>query len=418
MLLGGHIIFVRGQVSSMKKRIGFLFLVLCSFCFASNKKVIKNQESTSKIIDEYYEQLSEIERISQIFLVNIEGNKNYRAVEWTKEGIPVVPGGVLLFSYNIGKTPEEVILFTDSIANYCRKNKITCPYIAIDQEGGEVNRLGSITSNLSSCKKIAENYSALDAKKIYELQGNQLKILGINMNLAPVAEPQIEYNKDFLSRRSFGNIAQTIIYSTNCVRAYEENSIASVVKHFPGNSNTDPHYGLPIISLSQIEFERNFLLPFSFVITSGNPTCVLMSHAIVDGYSIKTPACLSSFWIEDILKNKIGYNGIIISDDIFMNALAKNGYPPEKAVIQAIEAGVDVLMLSEKKFLLVATILMDKAKKNPGFKNKIDQAAKKILLFKYKQGLLGKENVLHAKSIKERLDDFYKVYKIGQTYEK
>lgn len=418
MLLGGHIIFVRGQVSSMKKRIGFLFLVLCSFCFASNKKVIKNQESTSKIIDEYYEQLSEIEKISQIFLVNIEGNKNYRAVEWTKEGIPVVPGGVLLFSYNIGKTPEEVILFTDSIANYCRKNKITCPYIAIDQEGGEVNRLGSITSNLSSCKKIAENYSALDAKKIYELQGNQLKILGINMNLAPVAEPQIEYNKDFLSRRSFGNIAQTIIYSTNCVRAYEENSIASVVKHFPGNSNTDPHYGLPIISLSQIEFERNFLLPFSFVITSGNPTCVLMSHAIVDGYSIKTPACLSSFWIEDILKNKIGYNGIIISDDIFMNALAKNGYPPEKAVIQAIEAGVDVLMLSEKKFLLVATILMDKAKKNPGFKNKIDQAAKKILLFKYKQGLLGKENVLHAKSIKERLDDFYKVYKIGQTYEK
>lgn len=382
------------------------FLLVFSFVFLSN----------SESVDSYYEGLSEVEKVSQLFLVNVEGKESYRSVEFLKDETPVVPGGVLLFSYNIGDTPEEVMAFNDSIISYCNYNNTVCPYIAVDQEGGEVNRLGGITSVLRSCKRLSDNYSPEDAKIIYGLQAQQMKLLGIHMNLAPVAEPQIDYNRDFLSRRSFGNASRTIVYSTQCVRAYEENGIASVVKHFPGNSNTDPHVGLPIISISQKDFDSNFLLPFAFVLNGCNPTCVLMSHAIVEGYGEKTPACLSSFWIGEMLRKKIGYEGLVISDDIFMGALADNGYPPEKAVIQAIEAGVDVLMLSEKKFLDSVFILIEECRRRPDFQKKVEVASKKVLAFKHKQGLLQKNN--EVRTIEDRMEDFRKIYKVGQTYEK
>lgn len=370
----------------------------------------------SENVDAYYERLSDVQKISQLFLVNIEGNKTYRSVEFLEDGTPVVPGGVLLFSYNIGDTPEELMSYNDSIMNYCIENGITCPYIAVDQEGGEVNRLGAITSVLRSCKRLSDNYSPDEAEIIYGLQAEQMRLLGIHMNLAPVAEPQIDYNRDFLSRRSFGSAPRTMVYATKCVRAYENKNVATVVKHFPGNSNTDPHLGLPVISLPQKDFDSNFILPFAFVLNGGNPTCVLMSHAIVEGYGEKTPACLSSFWIEEMLRNRIGYEGLVISDDIFMSALADNGYPPEKAVVQAIEAGVDVLMLSEKKFLQAAYVLMEECSRRPDFKKKVDVAVKRVLAFKDRQGLL--EGNREVKSIDDRMAAFRKAYKVGQTYEK
>lgn len=370
----------------------------------------------SENVDAYYERLSDVQKISQLFLVNIEGKKTYRSVEFLEDGTPVVPGGVLLFSYNIGDTPEELMSYNDSIMNYCIENGITCPYIAVDQEGGEVNRLGAITSVLRSCKRLSDNYSPDEAEIIYGLQAEQMRLLGIHMNLAPVAEPQIDYNRDFLSRRSFGSAPRTMVYATKCVRAYENKNVATVVKHFPGNSNTDPHLGLPVISLPQKDFDSNFILPFAFVLNGGNPTCVLMSHAIVEGYGEKTPACLSSFWIEEMLRNRIGYEGLVISDDIFMSALADNGYPPEKAVVQAIEAGVDVLMLSEKKFLQAAYVLMEECSRRPDFKKKVDVAVKRVLAFKDRQGLL--EGNRELKSIDDRMVAFRKAYKVGQTYEK
>lgn len=391
----------------MKKFFLIVFVFLCSCVFAAADN-----------LDSYFNKLNDEEKVFQLFLVNIEGNKNYRPVEFLEDGSAVVPGGVLLFSYNIGNTAEELVLFLNSINEYCLKNKITPPYVAVDQEGGDVNRLRGITSALPSCKKIAENNSAEDAKRIYANQARQMRLLGIHMNLAPVAESLLDYNKDFLGSRSFGTIPESVVYGSLCVGAYEENGVASVVKHFPGNSNTDPHTGLPVISLSKEEFENNFLLPFAFILNAAEPDCILMSHAIVKGYDENTPACLSSFWIDEVLKNTMNYNGLVISDDIFMGALADNGFPPEVAVFKAIDAGVDVLMLSEKRFLNAARILIAESKRNPEFKNKIDAAVKRVLAFKYKYGLLNPEDKFNLMPVEERVFQFNQVYKEGQNHEK
>ena len=374
----------------------------------------------SSAVDRYIDSLDDVQKISQMFLVNIEGNKTYRSAEFLPDGTPVVPGGVLLFSYNIAETPKEIMEFTSSVEKYCVENNITNAYVAIDQEGGNVNRLREITSRLPSNQKVAEHYSPEQAGGLYSIQAKQMRVLGINMNLAPVIEPVIDSNRGFLGNRSFGNAPASIAYSMKCIAAYEKNGVATVVKHFPGNTNTDPHTGLPVINLSDSDFEMYCLVPFAFAMTQ-DPSAILMSHTIVKGKDEKSPACLSFYWINDVLKDTLGYEGLVVSDDIFMGALADYGYPPEVAVVQAVKAGTDILMLSEKKFLYAVQMLIEKKSKDKTIEEKINHAVKRIIEFKLKKGVLSidtsgniqNKSVLSGKSIEERLDVFYSAKKNG-----
>ena len=100
------------------------------------------------------------------------------------------------------------------------------------------------------------------------------------------------------------------------------------------------------------------------------------------------PACFSKYWISDCVRDKFGFNGLVFSDDIFMGALAKNGYPPQEACVKAIDAGVDVIMLSEKRFGHVAEILQKKAKEDDSFAKELDRAVKNVIRYKIKAGIL------------------------------
>lgn len=328
--------------------------------------------------------LSEIEKISQIFLVNVEGNETFYPVEFLEDGAAVVPGGIILFSYNIGDSKEQLKNYISSINAFYKKNKSPLPFIALDQEGGEVNRLKKITSHLPSEKIISVNYTLQEAKSIYSNQAVQMKELGVTMNLAPVAEAEIESNKLFLGTRTFGSVPKSVAYSMVCVRAYEENGIASVAKHFPGNANSDPHTGSVEITLSSSEVFKNFIFPFALILKS-NPSCVLVSHAKINSLD-ENPACMSSFWIKEILQSRLGFEGLVMSDDIFMGAISDS--PPEQVAANAIISGVDVIMLSEKKFLSIAKSLLNLAADDKFFATRLCEAEKKVLDFKLKKRII------------------------------
>lgn len=384
--------------------------LLASVVFAASKSFGKNvlhAKKENKITESQaiLSTMTEMQKISQIFLVNIEGDKNYKAVEFDSDNTPIVPGGVLLFSYNIAPTKEGVIEYTESIRDYCRNNSIPYPYVAVDQEGGDVNRLKSITSPLPSNSIVAQKLTPQDAQKFYSLQAKQMESLGITMNLSPVCESLLETNKDFLETRSYGNQAKTCTYSIASILGYETSNVAQVAKHFPGNTNTDPHTGLPEINESSIKIERDFLFPFALILRS-KPSCVLMSHARVKGFDEKNPAALSSFWITDMLRDKMNFKGLVISDDIFMGALNKNGFPPEAAAVMAIKAGTNVIMLSEKKFVSVARILLEKSKSDTELRDKITESEIKVIEFKTAHNVLSETTI----SKESRLDKFNKAY--------
>ncbi len=390
---------------------------------AVNSLVLPELQAQRRAVKEYVSSLSLEEQVCQLFIANLEGNETYIPVEWTKTQASrkaLVPGGYLFFSYNIAETPEKIITFTDSINSYCASRGIIPPYLALDQEGGAVNRLRGIAGPLPSCEKISETISVADAYRLYALQAVQMRALGFTMNLAPVAEISDDSNRGFLSGRSYGDSASVVEYGTSAVNAFQNNGVAAVLKHFPGNTNTDPHTGLPEITLTPVQLESDVMIPFSRLVSHA-PAGVLMSHARTSALDSETPACLSPSWVTGKLRGAAGFKGIIFSDDIFMAALAENGYPPEKAAVLAVEAGVDVIMISEKRFAGPASVLTARAEHDAVFAGKIRAAAERVVGFKIQYGLLRMENdgaswhvviprktdgSAHARETEERLEQF------------
>jgi beta-N-acetylhexosaminidase len=331
----------------------------------------------------YIDSLSETQKLSQLFLVNLEGKDRFHPVEFDDEGNPAIPGGYLLFSYNIADTPEQTAAFTSSIKDYCAERERIPPYLAIDHEGGTVNRVRHLI-RLPSAREVASSYSPDEAEELYYAQGTFLKTLGVHLNLAPVAEAATNENKDFLDDRSFGGLEKAIPYSERALEGYRRAGIGTALKHFPGNTNDDPHTGLPLISADKESFERDYIAPFRAL--AKNTAGVLMSHARTSFGD--APACLSRYWVTTVLREDLGFEGLVISDDVYMAALEKNGYPPEKAVIAAIEAGVTVLMISEKRFIPALNALKKRADTDADFKNLIDDATRRVITFKIERGIL------------------------------
>lgn len=360
------------------------------------KDYIFPKTKTAEIeLENYIKNLPLERKIAQLFIENLEGNKTFRSYEsfgdvtGKKDDTPMVAGGYLFFSYNLSDTVEETASYVASIRNYTAQKGQIQPFLAIDQEGGWVNRLKKLTGKLPSQEEVAQKFDIFGAYDLYAVEAEKMAEIGFNMNLAPVIEVCTDDNREFLDGRSFGDALQTSAYGIACVNAYENKGIASVIKHFPGNTNTDPHTGLPEITLPEEELKK-LILPFKKV-CQHEPAGVLMSHARTSARDEKTPACLSKVWVTDVLRNEYGYQGIIFSDDIFMSALADNGFPPEKAAVLAIEAGVDCIMTSEKRFAKQARLIYKKALEDPAFASRIDQSVKRILQYKIKAGLFNLE---------------------------
>ncbi len=356
-----------------------------------NAYVKENKAAHEVKIAEFVKNMPLEQKIAQMFIENLEGNVNFRsfesagAVNGSNDKTPLVAGGYLYFSYNIGNSRQEMKAFNDSVMAYCDEYKIIHPFLSVDQEGGWVSRLKKLNKKLPSNEDVASSMSVADAYTLYTNQARQMAEMGFHMNLAPVIEVCTDDNKEFLDGRSFGSLEQVLSYGRACINGYENAGIATVVKHFPGNTNTDPHTGLPEITLAKDELFES-IESFHKLIDC-NPEALLMSHARTSVLDPGVPACLSKVWVTDILRNEWGYQGLIFSDDIFMGALADNGYPPEEAALMAVEAGIDCIMISEKRFARPASVLYKKAAADPAFEEKIDRAVCRILSYKEKAHL-------------------------------
>lgn len=396
----------------MRKGLFIFFTAITVFFFYSCKNQEKNHQKIQWLISEtaevkqkktsaikkYIDALSLEKKIAQLFIVNINGNKTFYPVE------KYIPGGFLFFSYNLAENPLEIMNFTDSVRLYCCENDFVPPFLAIDQEGGYVSRLKIVNGPLPSAEKVAKKMNVSEAYKLYSLQALQMRSLGFDMNIAPVVEVKTQENAKFLDARSFGDYEAVKKYSTAFINAFENNRVGAVAKHFPGNTNTDPHTNLPEISLSWEKLEKS-LLPFNKISTL-QTSGVLMSHARTLAKDEKTPACLSHFWVNEELKEKRRFQGIVFSDDIFMDALKQNGFDEEKACVMALDAGIDCIMISEKRIgKKVINVLIEKAESDSDFLSKINEKVEKILRYKVKSGILKFQRVA-----KEEHSDFVAEY--------
>ena len=260
-------------------------------------------------------------------------------------------GGLLLFSRD----------YKDANGNYLTKDAFTAAVqsyqdaadipllIGSDEEGGTVTR-ASRNGNLFSSPLASpqELYASLgmDGLLSTTLSYNQtLREIGVNVNFAPVCDVSID-RSDFIYARSFGKDAQTTAdYIAKVVPAYADAGVACVLKHFPGyGNNADTHTGIAVDERSYETFETSDFLPFSAGIAAGAPF-VLVSHNIVNCMDASLPASLSPK-VHEILRGTLGFDGVVVTDDLAMDAVKAYAQDGRVAVL-ALQAGNDMIVTTD-----------------------------------------------------------------------
>ena len=285
------------------------------------------------------------EKVGQLFFVRCPETDAAKDVE------DYHLGGLLLFGRDYKDAGGAWLAedaFTSALASYQAAADLPL-FIGSDEEGGTVTRASRNPNLFSSpLKSSQELYAAAGMDGILEetLRYNErLKALGINVNFAPVCDVSTDPG-DFIYARSFGKDAQTTAdYITRVVPVYEQAGVACVLKHFPGyGNNVDTHTGIAVDERSYETFETADLLPFSAGIAAGAPF-VLVSHNIVNCMDASLPASLSPK-VHEILRGTLGFDGLIVTDDLAMDAVssyAQNG----SAAVLALLAGNDMIVTTD-----------------------------------------------------------------------
>lgn len=314
-------------------------------------------------------------KVGQMFIAKCPPQDQIKTIE------EYGPGGYILFSNDFkDKSPEQTI---DFIADFQKTSNIPM-FIAVDEEGGLVNRISNHEQFRST--------PFLSPQELYLKNGFEqiridteeksifLKNLGVNLNLAPVCDISTEPS-DFMYDRTFGkNASETSLYVSEVVKIMNDNKIGSALKHFPGyGKNIDTHEYQAIDNRDYSYFVNNDFLPFKAGINS-DATVVMISHNIVSCMDDTNPASLS-LEVHNTLRNELGFEGLIMTDDLDMKAIS-NYLDPETAAIKAVSSGNDLICSSNIDVQIPAII---NAIENGNIDIEIiDKAVLRILIAKLK----------------------------------
>lgn len=360
--------------------------------FSSSDKTIKekkvekeeNKDIENSIFKDYFQKAQMVvekmtleEKIGQLFLVRY----NKTDVEYQKD---YFPGGYILFAKDFESHTKESI--KDEIANNQRINKYPL-IMAVDEEGGYVTRISKYSSFRSERFQSPRYYydqGGYDLlEKIETEKAQLLKEIGINLNLAPVADVSTSED-DFIYNRTFGKrAAETAEFVEKMVAYANKNKINSCLKHFPGyGNNKDTHTGIAIDDRPYESFLENDFLPFKSGIEAKVPS-ILISHNIIKAIDDNTPASLSAKVIKE-LRETLGFTGVIITDDLAMDAV-KQYVDNHEAATKAINAGNDMIITSD--FITMHQEIKKSVAEGKISEETINKAASRIIAWKYYSNL-------------------------------
>jgi len=263
--------------------------------------------------------------------------------------------------------------------------------IATDQEGGEVSRLQTFHGYLPSAEEMAatgDPHFALtqgiqDAKWLHQL--------GINVDLAPVVDVQT-VDPPVLATRMFGRDPQTVVnFAGSFLSGLQNNDIAGCLKHFPGLGavTSDPHDGLPVVKRSMADLQKIDLAPYKLMINKYHPAMIMVTDVVMTAIDPNLPAVLSPKAVDGILHGQLGYDGVVITDDLHMGGIS-NTWSSQVAAVLAIAAGVDIIEgpASPAEIAGIITALKQALQQGRLTIDHINQSVQRILLMKLQYGIL------------------------------
>ncbi|WP_186802657.1 beta-N-acetylhexosaminidase [Lacrimispora celerecrescens] len=294
-------------------------------------------------------------------------------------------GNVILFSHNI-ESRNQLKELCESIQRLVKEETGEFAFITIDQEGGVVRRLPEGSVSIPGAMALTQTGDKENAYEAALLTGQELRELGINFNLAPVLDINNNPDNPVIGVRSFGP-DKTMVSKFGCamVKGYLDAGIMCSVKHFPGHGDTavDSHLSLPCIRKSYEELEQEELIPFIEAFQRG-ATAVTLAHILFPRIEKEhLPVTMSETIIQGILRNRLGFEGLVISDCLEMNAI-KEYFGTATGAKKAIMAGVDLVFISHTASLAAeAAREIERAVESGEIPiSRIDDAVERILAYK------------------------------------
>lgn len=282
--------------------------------------------------------------VGQLLMVGFQGTELSRTfLDWVQE---YRPGGVILFSRNL-VDPEQVARLTNALQEHAPNPPLL---IAIDEEGGCVSRLPRGFTTFPAASKIATCHSPDVAYGAAEVTARELRSVGINMNLAPVLDVNSNPDNPIIGDRAYGTQPEQVCtYGMAVMQGLEDNGIIPCGKHFPGHGDTmtDSHHVLPVVEADRTRLDAVELEPFRRAIRRGLPA-TMTAHVRYPALDAEAPATLSRPILTDLLRNRLGFEGVTLTDDMEMRAILDHQSIGE-ASVRALQAGADMVVICHRQ---------------------------------------------------------------------
>ena len=332
------------------------------------------------------------QKIGQLLYIGLPGTE-YDAV--TRELVEYVrPGGVIIFGRNVAAAPQ-----LRGLLDAVRSSSDVEPLFGIDQEGGLVDRLRRICTPMPAARSIRQHGDLAAARSLGRITGEVLRLLGFNMNFAPVLSIMTE-DRDLLSNglysRSYGRSPGEVLgYTMVYLRGLQGTGCLGCAKHFPGigAGEVDSHDEMPIIQLSHDDLIAQDLAPYIelFQREDNIVRAVMVSHGGFPKVDLRTgtaggrlvPASINQQIVTRLLREELGYDGLVVTDDLEMGAIARH-YQIEETARLAVEAGEDMILICARPELIRRGYdsLLQAARDRVITEDRIDTSLRRIAAFK------------------------------------
>lgn len=342
----------------------------------------ENQDPVQQQLD----QMTLEEKVGQMILAGVQGtaldDQARRMIADQKVG------GIILYANNV-TTLDGTAKFVQSIKEANHSNPVPI-LMGVDQEGGKVSRMPDEVESIPSNGKVGKTKDEGLAEEMGTLLARQVKLAGFNLDFAPVLDVNSNPKNPVIGDRSFGSTAELVSrLGVAEMKGLRSEGIIPVVKHFPGHGDTsvDSHLELPVVNKTEQQLAKLEWIPFEAAIKE-HAEAVMVAHILFPKLDPKYPASLSNVIIGEQLRGKFNYQGVVITDDLSMGAIAKN-YKLDEAALASVRAGSDILLVahSYESAKTIFDTLIGAVKKGKLDESRIDESVYRILALKQKVDL-------------------------------
>lgn len=302
-------------------------------------------------------------------------------------------GGVILFPHNV-KSVGQVVGLTNGLQ---RASKGVPLLIGTDQENGLVSRMSALMTDFPGASRIGATKDLDLSRAVAKATGEELRVLGVNLDFAPVADVNVNPDNPVIGTRAFGKDPQRVATMVAAaVKGFADAEVAATAKHFPGHGDTtvDSHTGLPVIKHTKAQWEKIDAPPFKAAIDAG-VDAVMSAHIVFPKLDPSgDPATLSKPILTGLLRQKLGFKGVISTDALNM-AGVRQKYNDGEIAVRAVLAGADLLLMPNDLSKAYQAVLAA-VKSGRISKERLDQSVTRLLTLKQERGLLAKAPVASA----------------------